>query len=130
MIKKEPPESHICIYARDINVNVRIGLYASEAKPQKLLVNVALYADAVSYLKNVADGNYIDYQKIHARVMEWPGRPHVKMIETYVQELLDLAFGFDQVLAARVSVTKADIFPKAQGAGVEAFMTRDAYQKL
>jgi dihydroneopterin aldolase len=129
MIKKEPSESHICIYARDISVDVRIGLYASEAKPQKLLVNVALYADP-AYLKNASEESIIDYKRVYDAVQEWSGRPHVKLIETYIGELLDVAFGFEQVQAARVSVTKANIFPEAEGAGVEAFMTREEYKKI
>nr|AIA10531.1 dihydroneopterin aldolase [uncultured bacterium] len=123
---KAPSESHICIYLREIAVDVRIGLHASEAKPQRVLVTVELYADP-SYLKDVTEETIIDYKRIHDAVMEWPGRDHVKLVETYARELLDLAFGFQKVEAARVSVTKADIFPKAAGAGVEIFMTREDY---
>lgn len=128
MIMKEPPESYICIYVREISVDVCIGIYEWEAAPQRLLVSVALYTGP-DYLKDVSENSIIDYKKIYDAVLEWPKRPHVRLIETYVQELLALAFGFEKIEAARVSVTKADIFPQAQGAGVEVFMRRGDYRR-
>lgn len=130
MIKKDVPESHACIFVREMRVNIRIGLHAREAKPQPVVVNVELYADPVKYLGVVSEENIIDYQTIHDAVMEWPGRAHVKLVETYVRELLDLAFGFPDVIAAKVSLSKAEIFPAAEGAGVEVFMMRKDYKKL
>lgn len=129
MINKEPAESHICIFADNITVKARIGLFASEAKPQGLAVSVALYA-APAYLKGVTDDNIIDYKKIYDTVQAWQGREHVKLVETYLRELLDLAFSFNDVIAARVSVSKTEIFPHADGAGAGAYMTRDDYKKI
>ncbi len=135
MIMKEMPESHapgshVCVFVREMTVKMRIGLHASEAEPQRVVVGVRLYADPLSYLRGVSAQSIIDYQRIHDAVQEWPKRPHVKLIETCVRELLDLSFSISGVMAAHVSVSKPDIFPAAEGAGVEVFMTRDDYKKL
>ncbi len=130
MIKKDACESYIRIFVDCITVDVRIGLHPWEQKPQPLVVDVALYADPVSYLNGVDEKSIINYQRIHEVVKEWPGRAHIRLMETYVRELLDTAFGFKKVEAARVSVKKPNVFPDADGAGVEVFMTRKDYKKL
>jgi dihydroneopterin aldolase len=127
---KDGSESYACIFVQEMIVKIRIGLHASEAKPQRVAVNVRLYTDPKAYLGSVDEASIINYQRIHSAVMEWQGRPHVKLVETYVRELLDLAFGFEKVAAAKVSVSKLDIFREAQGAGVEIFMTHADYKKL
>lgn len=129
MIKKEPAESYIGIFAENITVEARVGLFASEAKPQELQVNVVLFA-APSYLVSVSERSIIDYKKIYDTVQSWRGREHVKLVEAYVQELLSLAFGFEDVIAARVSVAKTQAFSHAKCAGVEAFVTREEYKKI
>ncbi len=130
MINKAAPESHIRIFVEELSVNVRIGLYASEAKPQKLNVSVVLYADPVSYLNKATQKTIIDYKKLHDAVKAWEGRAHVKLIETYLRELLDLAFSFKAVDVADIAISKAHIFKNTKGVGVAAFMTRKDYKKL
>jgi 7,8-dihydroneopterin aldolase/epimerase/oxygenase len=128
MIKKQASESHIAVFADEISVDARIGLHPSENKPQRLRVSVKLYA-APSYLNGVSEDSIIDYKIVRDAVLAWEGREHVRLVETYVRELLDLAFSLKSVEAARVSVAKANIFPESKGAGVEAFMTRGDYNK-
>lgn len=126
MIKKEAPEGHACVFLRDMEVNIRIGLKPEErTRPQRVLVNVELYTDAVSYLSAPSEQSIIDYDRIRRAVNEWPERPHVDLLETYARELLDLAFGFESVTAARISISKPDIYPDVEAAGVEAFLTRE-----
>lgn len=130
MIKKPAAESYISIYVCDITVDVRIGINPSENKPQPLAVSIELFADPVKYLGTISTSSIINYQRLYDAVKSWEGRAHVGLIETYVRELLDLSFTFEKVVAARLSVTKKAVFPAAQGAGVEVFMTRRDYKKL
>jgi 7,8-dihydroneopterin aldolase/epimerase/oxygenase len=122
-------ESHIRIFVEELRVNVRIGLYASEVKPQKLDVSISLYAPP-SYLKGVSEDSIIDYKKLHDAVKTWEGRDHVKLLESYAKELLDIAFTFKPVVAAKISIAKAEIFANTKGAGIEVFVTRKDYKKM
>jgi 7,8-dihydroneopterin aldolase/epimerase/oxygenase len=131
MIKKETPEGYACIFVRDITVDVRIGLHEHEHKaPQRLAVSVELYTDAVSYLKNISEDKLLDYERIFTLVRGWSERPHVKLIETYIHEVLAFAFTFEEVQAVRVSIAKPDIFKDTKGAGVEIFLTREEFARI
>jgi dihydroneopterin aldolase len=123
-------ESHCCVFVEDQIVSVRIGLHVSERKPQRLKVHVSLYADPVRYLSNVSVDSIVDYNQIHSAIATWSGRAHIDLVETYARELLDLAFGFKDVTACAVMLTKMDIYPDAAGAGIDLFLTRRDYKKL
>jgi dihydroneopterin aldolase len=123
-------ESHCCVFVEDQIVNVRIGLHVSERKPQRLKVQVSLYADPVRYLSNVSVDSIVDYNQIHAAIATWPGRPHTDLVETYAREILDLAFSMKDVTACAVKLSKMDIYPDAAGAGIDLFLTRRDYKKL
>lgn len=130
MINKARAESYIRVFVDELSVDVRIGLHPWEKKPQRLLVNVSLYGDPVSYLSGTDKKTIFDYDRIRNTVREWPGRPHTDLVETYARELIEVAFSFKKVEAALVSINKADVFPDAKGAGVEVFMTRKDYKKF
>jgi 7,8-dihydroneopterin aldolase/epimerase/oxygenase len=124
-------KSYACIYAKQIYVQARIGILARERQAsQRLCVSVELYADPVSYLRKVSERTIIDYDRIHETVQGWEQNSHTPLLETYVQELLAVAFSFKQVTAARISVGKPDIYENAAEAGVEAFLTRADFKKL
>lgn len=123
-------DSYVSVFVEDLTVNVCIGLKAWEQKPQRLTVTVALYADPVSYLSHVGEASIVDYDRIHRAISEWPARPHTNLIESYIRELLDLAFSFKNVEAADIKISKPDIYPDAADAGVEVFMKRADYKKL
>jgi dihydroneopterin aldolase len=116
-------ENTVCVYIKDIEVKVRIGLYAWERKPQRIRVSVELYTDAAAYLAD-PQNKFIDYDIIHERVLTWPGRAHIDLIESFAAELIDLCFTFENVIAARVNISKPDIFDGTATPGIEIFMKR------
>jgi dihydroneopterin aldolase len=127
MIKNLSPESYACIFVREIAVDVRIGLYEAEKKaPQRVLVSAELYTGP-GYLKREG---ILDYEKVYDFVQSWGQRPHVELIETYVEETLKFVFGFEEVRAAKISIAKQDIFEKANAAGVEVFLMREEFTRL
>ena len=127
---KSTDENTVTIFSRRIEVRVPIGILAHEKTPQRLWVDIALYADAVTYLQNVSKENLLDYAVLVKAVQAWESRPHVDLIETYIKELLALAFDFPQVVAARVSIAKPDIFANAEQAGVSVMMDRTTYDSF
>ena len=118
-------ESTISIFVHRMRVHVRLGLYEHErAAPQSLDVSVELFA-VPDYLSGVELDNIIDYAKIYEAVKSWESRDHVELVETYLRELLALAFTFDRVTACRASISKPTIFEEAEGAGLSVFMRRE-----
>lgn len=118
--------SHVKIVIKDMVVDVRIGLYAHEkagGRSQRIIVNVELFLDK-SYLSDITPETIMDYDTIHSAILGWSEAPHVLLIETYANDLLDICFTDDRVEAAKISITKPDIFDDVERAGVEVFMTR------
>ncbi|MGQ0527185.1 MAG: dihydroneopterin aldolase [Alphaproteobacteria bacterium] len=127
----QAPPSYVSIFVRDIYVQTRIGILAREKQStQGLRVSIELYAEPVSYLRKVTERNIIDYDRIHQTVEGWSRNPHTDLIETYVRELLVVAFSFKQVTAARIMVGKPDIYESADLAGVETFLKRADFKKM
>jgi FolB domain-containing protein len=118
-------ESYISVFVKDMRVNVRIGLLPEERlQPQALDVSVALFAGA-EYLAQAADGDYIDYARVHDFVLGWEEQEHVEMLESLAQQLVDFAFALDaRVTGVKLSLSKPDIFDAAKGAGIEVFFRR------
>ena len=129
MIDKDVSKSYACIFVKDIAVDVRIGLLPSEQiQAQRVLVNIEMFVNA-SYIAQANEQTILDYALIYDTVKSWALRPHIHLIETYVQEVLEFSFGFEPVQACRVSIAKPDIFPHAERAGVEVFMRRAEYER-
>lgn len=119
-------DDEVRIIVRDMVVEVRIGIHPWERhRPQRLVVNVEMFARAPAPGSWKELGDVLDYDRIRDRVKgEWPDRPHVDFLETYVEELIALCFADPRCEAARVSITKPDIFPETAAVGVEVFRRR------
>jgi 7,8-dihydroneopterin aldolase/epimerase/oxygenase len=115
---------------QNVEVTVRVGLASWEReRPQRLHVNIELYAASGDYLREVTAASIIDYSPIYTRIQSWQSRPHTELVETLVSDLLSACFDCPQVLACKVSVTKPEVFDRCQGAGAEAFMHRRDYER-
>ena len=118
------------IVLQNAEVTTRVGLASWEReRPQRLLVNIELYAASEDYLQDVTAGSIIDYCPIYDRIQSWSARPHTDLIETLVCDLLNACFDCPRVIACKVSVIKPEVFDRAQGAGAEAFMRRRDYER-
>lgn len=112
---------------KDIVTEVRLGFHPWEQhpeRPQRVVVNVEMYADDVPSPDTETSGPVVDYDPIRSAIRAWAGRPQTKYIETLLEELLALCFENPNVTACRVSILKPDIFNEAAGAGVEIFRNR------
>ncbi len=123
-------ESHVKIFLDSVEVPLKIGIYDHEQNvPQRVVVDVELYADHKTYLREVDKDSIIDYAVVYNAITSWAERPQVQLIEDYLKELMDLCFKFDAVTAARVAINKADVFGPKQGAGVELMLTRGDFNQ-
>jgi 7,8-dihydroneopterin aldolase/epimerase/oxygenase len=118
------------ILLKNVEVTARVGLAPWEReRPQRLLINIELFAASEDYLRVVTSTSIIDYCPIYDRIQSWRTRAHVDLIETFVSELLSVCFDCPQVVACKVSVTKPEVFDQAEGAAAEAFMHRQDYER-
>lgn len=122
-------DSYVRIVLRDMEVDIRIGINADEkgGRKQKVLVNVELYTDRQNYLRGATPKSIIDYSKVIAAVQGWAEREHTLLIESYINELLEVCFAIEGVEACKLSILKTEICKDARGAGVEVFMTGADY---
>ena len=114
---------------KNMHLTVRCGLHAWERhpeRPNRLVVNIDLFAPWP--LPPRADGSpgFIDYDEVRQGLLAWEKRDHVDLLETLVEDALELCLANPLVHACRVSIMKPDIFEEADGAGVEVFRRRPA----
>ncbi len=119
--------SYISIFVKNMQLHVRIGLLDHEKlAPQRLNVSIELFA-APDYLQS---DEIIDYSILYTHLEAWEHRPHTELLETLLQELIELAFSFPTVITAEIYIEKPDIFEKTQQAGISAKVTRADYLNL
>jgi dihydroneopterin aldolase len=121
----DPQGSHLRVMLRDVETEVSLGLHPWERHPERptrVIVNVEMFAPLPAAGEPPDD--FIDYDQIRNRLKLWPTRPHTPLLETLLDELVELCFDNRRVQACRVSVVKPDIFNEAAAAGVEAFVRR------
>ena len=122
--------SHVKIFLDSVEVPLKIGIFPhEELKAQRVVVDVALYADPKTYLKSVNLDTIIDYGTVYNAIISWTERPQVQLIEDYLKELVTLCFEFASVEACQISIKKSDVFGPDQGAGVELYTSREDYNE-
>ena len=122
-------ESHVKIFLDSVEVPLKIGILEREQdKPQRVVVDVALFADPATYLRKVNLDTIIDYGVVYKAITSWAKRPQVQLIEDYLKELAALCFEFEDVTACKLSIKKLDIFGPHQGAGVELFVSLEDWK--
>jgi dihydroneopterin aldolase len=118
-------KGYVRMMIRDLVTEVRLGLHPWERhpeKPQRIVVNVELYAAPAKTIKG--HSSIVDYDYIRDALKKWPRRKHTVFIESLLDELVKLCFKDKRVQAARVSIFKPDIYNEAGGAGVEIYRVR------
>ncbi len=119
------PDGYVCSRVEGIAVDVAIGMHPWEkhaARPNRLRVDVEMFVQAGNVAASAS--GIVDYDPVRELVRSWAGRPHVEFLETLAEELLAEAFRDPRVAAARIRLTKTQIFPEAAGAGIEVFRRR------
>jgi dihydroneopterin aldolase len=130
MIPEYANQDYVRVRLVNISTEARCGVHPWEQhpeRPNRLLINIDLYAP-------LGDGpmsarSYIDYDNVRNFLKSFPSRPHTKLLESLVDEIVEECFRCTGVESCRVSVLKQDIFNEAEGAGIEAFRTRKHWEK-
>jgi dihydroneopterin aldolase len=113
------------IFLRDLRVMADIGIHDFEkASPQPLLINIDLWVRVPK--GDLADdiANVLDYDFVRDGVVALVRSRRFNLQETLVHAILDLCLTKPQVLVARVSSAKTDVYPDVAAAGYEATRVR------
>ena len=113
------------IFLRDLQVMANIGIHDFEKTgPQPLLINIDLWVEVPK--GDLADdiANVLDYDFVRDGVVKLVKNRRFNLQETLVHAILDLCQTKPQVLVARVSSAKTNVYPDVAAAGYEATRTR------
>ena len=103
-----------------LEVRTDIGFHEFEVgSPQRLLVSVEIWLDDVSVPPGDDPERAWDYDFLRAEVQEISGSRRFNLQETLAHAVFDRLAAFRGVKALRVRTSKPDIYPDAQGVGVE-----------
>ena len=118
------------LFLRNHEVEIGIGAHSFEqGRPQRVRINVDLYVPlACSTPVGDALQEVVDYDFVREVVRERVGRGHIQLQETLADDLLRSLLAHPQVVAARVSTEKPDVYPDCEAVGVEVFGFKDASQ--
>jgi 7,8-dihydroneopterin aldolase/epimerase/oxygenase len=108
------------IILESLAVNTDIGFHEFEVgKPQRLLVTVEIWLDDPSVPPGDDPARAWNYDFLRHEVEEIAASRRFNLQETLAHAVFDRIAAFHGVSALRVRTSKPDIYPDAQGVGVE-----------
>jgi dihydroneopterin aldolase len=119
-------KDYIRVIIKDLHVEAHVGLHKWEQhseRPTRLIINAEMFASLKKDSSHEKE-TIVDYDHVRNAIKKWPQRPHTPLLETLVEEVIQLCFQNPRVEACRVSILKPDIFNEADGVGVEIYRTR------
>lgn len=112
------------IFIRDFRLPVSIGIHDFEKQaPQTVVVNIELSLAPPKRALNDRIANVLNYDKIHNAVVALAKSRHFNLQETLVEAILDLCLAHPEVVEARVSTEKPDVYSDCR-VGYEAVRRR------
>ncbi|MCW5746179.1 MAG: dihydroneopterin aldolase [Alphaproteobacteria bacterium] len=113
------------VFLRNYRVMANIGIHDFEKRgPQALLINVELYLRPPFAPLDDDIASTLDYDFLRERIARLVGGRHFNLQETLVHAILDICLERPEVLLARVSSEKPDVYPDCEAVGYEATRAR------
>ena len=113
--------------AKGITVEMFVGICDFEyQKKQKVIVNVEAKGTPTFNPSDITQ--CLDYSKVCTFVNTWADRPHVDLVETLLQEVLQFCFNSDQrIYEVSVEILKPEVIQNTDYVGVAATLTREQF---
>lgn len=113
--------------AKGIKVEMFVGICDFEyQKKQTVIVNVE--AKGTPTFNPTDISQCLDYSKVCTFVNTWADRPHVDLVETLLQEVLQFCFNSDQrIYEVSVEILKPEVITNTEYVGVAATLTREQF---
>ena len=113
------------IFLRNHRVMADIGIHDFEKQArQPLLINVELYLRRPPGPLDDDIANTLDYDFLRRGIADLVAGRRFNLQETLVHAILDLCLSRQEVLLARVSSEKPDVYPDCEAVGYEATRAR------
>lgn len=113
------------MFVRGLAIEARVGVYRHEMdNPQPLILDVELELDARMRPSRDEMVDALDYDWIAAEARRLGAAAHLKLIETFAEQLAQACFGDARVRAVRIRIEKPRAIPSAAAAGVEIVRVR------
>jgi dihydroneopterin aldolase len=114
------------LFLRGLSRPVRIGIHDFErTAPQRIIFDIDLYVPlAQSTPQRDHIDEVVDYDFVRHAVSDLIEKRHIELQETLCDALLDALLAHPQVVAARVSTRKPDVYPDCDAVGVEVFRSK------
>lgn len=115
------------LFLRGLTVQAQIGIHAFEKEqPQRVILDIDLYVPlAATSPSQDSLAEVVDYDFVREVVQARLARGPIQLQETLCDDVLASLLAHPQVLAARVSTRKPDVYPDCDAVGVEAFRIRE-----
>ena len=111
------------LFLHDLVLQVRMGIHEFERQqPQRLILCIDVFV-LLSETTPKADRiqEVVDYDFMRDTALRLAQQGHVDLQETLCDQLMAAMLAHPQVIAARVSTRKPDVYPDCAGVGVEVF---------
>lgn len=119
-------ENYTCLKIERLEVNLRLGVRDKEQNgPQRVFIDVELFTPP-DYLQTADELSMVDYEAICEEIKKLERRPQVKLVETLARDVLNIAFSYRDVVAAKVKILKPDVISYTEGVGIEVFSQRSS----
>ncbi len=111
----------------DMRLELPLGIHPWEhdpRRPQSVTLDIDVYWLRPAGFHPLAISDVVDYEQIRNDIRAWAGHGHTKLIETLLEELLDICLRDQRVVLARVRLAKLGVFNEVREAAVEAVRRR------
>ena len=120
-----PPAVRRCLLIRDLVVPCAIGVHEHERHgTQRVRINVRIQVTDDERPIDDSIANVVSYETIVDGIRAIIGGGHINLVETLADRIVELCLANRRVSGVRVRVEKLDLYPDADGVGVEVERSR------
>lgn len=113
------------VFVRGLTILARIGVYAHEAlAAQPLLLDVELALDPAHGPARDDMSDALDYDWIASEARRLGSAAHLKLVETFAEQLAEAMLADSRVVEVRIRLEKPHAIPDAAAAGIEVRFRR------
>ena len=112
------------VFIKDLELTMSIGVHEQEKQTkQRVIVNVEILKDSGGY--NDSDlSTTICYETITNEIITIAANKHYNLVETFAEDIADIALKPSHAKSVIISVEKPDIIEQCQSVGVKITRSR------
>lgn len=116
------------LFLRDYEIYINIGVHDFEKKAeQRVILNIDLYIPfALNTPTQDTLDEVLDYDFMRETIRTRAQQGHIHLQETLCDDIIAAMLAHPNVMAARVSTAKPDVYPDCHSVGVEVFRIKDS----